>query len=158
MILLDRFYDKLPDVLDENSCWEWRGSIDKYGYGCFSIGKKTLKAHRVSYEVFYAEPLNHFLCLHKCDNRKCVNPLHLSAGTNLDNMRDKVRKGRCYTGNQIGENNGASKLTDNQVLKIRELYKSGNYTTLKLGELYDVNRSTISYIINNKTYKHLLEN
>jgi hypothetical protein len=32
-----------------------------------------------------------------------------------------------------------------------------NYTTIKLGEMYNVHRSTISYIVNNKTYKHLLE-
>ena len=72
-------------------------------------------------------------------------------------MKDKVQKGRCYTGNQKGENNGASKLTDNRVREIRKLHISKKYTTSKLGEMYNVHRSTISYIINNKTYKHLLE-
>ena len=157
MTLLEKFYNKLPDILDENFCWEWKGAIDAYGYGVLSYNGKTLKAHRASYEIHYAEPLNELHCLHKCDNRKCVNPLHLFPGTNLDNVRDKVKKGRCYVRNQKGENNGASKLSDTQVLKIRELYKSGKYTTLKLGEMYNVNRSTISYVINNKTYKHLLE-
>ena len=158
MILLNRFYDKLPNFLDENSCWKWKGAIDRYGYGVLSHNNKILKAHRISYEIYYAEPLGNLHCLHRCDNPSCVNPLHLFPGTNLDNVRDKVQKGRCYTGNQKGENNGASKLSDDQVLKIRELYKSGKYTTLKLGEMYKVNRSTISYIINNKTFKHLLGN
>jgi hypothetical protein len=157
MTLLEKFYKKLPDILDENSCWEWKGAIDAYGYGVLSNKDKTIKAHRVSYEIYYSEPLGDLHCLHKCDNPSCVNPLHLFAGTNLDNVKDKVKKGRCYTGNQKGENNGASKLSDTQVSKIRELYNSGKYTTLKLGEMYNVNRSTISYIINNKTYKHLLE-
>lgn len=157
MLLLEKFYDRLPVILDENKCWEWGGSIDSYGYGALNYNGKTLKSHRVSYEIYYAEPLNDLHCLHKCDNRKCVNPLHLFSGTNLDNMKDKIQKGRCYTGNQRGQNNGASKLSDAQVLKIRELYKSDKYTTVKLAELYNVNRSTISYIINNKTYKHLLE-
>lgn len=157
MLLLDRFYDKLPDILDENFCWEWKGAIDVYGYGVLYYRDKTIKAHRVSYEIYYAEPLGNLHCLHKCDNPSCVNPQHLFAGTNLDNVRDKIKKGRCYTGNQKGENNGASKLSDTQVSKIRELYNSKKYTTLKLGEMYNVNRSTISYIVNNKTYKHLLE-
>lgn len=156
--MIEKFYKHFPDVLDEKICWEWKGCKDKNGYGIFYHNHKNLRAHRLSYEIHYAEPLNDLHCLHKCDNPKCVNPLHLFAGTNLDNVKDKVLKGRCFSGNQKGEKNGASKLLDAQVLKIRELYKTGNYTTLKLGKIYGVNRSTISYIVNNKTYTHLLEN
>jgi hypothetical protein len=158
MNLIDRFYNYLPDVLDENKCWEWKGAIDAYGYGSFSLNKKTYKSHRLMYEIYYSKPLKDLHCLHKCDNPSCVNPLHLFAGTNYDNMRDKVIKGRCYTGHQKGEHNGASKLKDNDVIQIRELYNIQNYTTIKLGKMYGVHRSTISYIVNNKTYKHLLEN
>jgi hypothetical protein len=158
MSLVEKFCNHLPDILDENQCWEWRGWIQKKGgYGGLSHKGKILKAHRVSYEIYYAEPLNDFHCLHKCDNPKCVNPLHLFAGTNLDNVKDKVKKERCYTGNQKGENNGASKLSDDIVKNIRKLYNTGSYTKTKLGEMYNVHRSTISYIANNKTFKHLLE-
>jgi hypothetical protein len=114
MSLLEKFCNHLPDILDENQCWKWQGHINhkKGGYGQLSYNKKTLKAHRISYEAYYAERLGDLHCLHKCDNPSCVNPLHLFPGTNLDNVRDKVKKGRCYTGNQKGENNGASKLSD----------------------------------------------
>jgi len=158
MSLCDIFCKYLPETLDENKCLEWIGWIQKDGYGGLSYNGKILKAHRVSYEIYHSEPLGNLHCLHRCDNRKCVNPLHLFSGTNLDNIRDKVQKGRCYTGNQKGEHNGASKLTDNQVRQIRKLRILEKYTTTKLGEMYNVHRSTISYIINNKTYKHLLEN
>lgn len=158
MTLLEKFNRYLPNILEENKCWEWTGAIDAYGYGSFYFKRKSYKSHRLMYEIHYAEPLNNLHCLHKCDNRKCVNPLHLFSGTNLDNVKDKIEKGRCYTGNQKGEKNGASKLKDSNVIKIRNLYKTGNYTITKLGKIYNVNRSTISYIVNNKTYTHLLEN
>ena len=157
MNLIDRFYKYLPNDLNENNCWEWKGSFDSSGYGCIYSNKKTLKAHRVSYEIYYKKSLGNLHCLHKCDNPSCVNQLHLFCGTNLDNIKDKVKKGKCYTGNQKGESNGASKLTDTDVIKIRQLHQSGKFTTIKLGNMYNVNRSTISYIVNNKTYKHLLE-
>lgn len=157
MNLIDRFYKYLPVDLNENKCWEWKGCFDFYGYGCIHSGKKTLKAHRVSYEIYYKKSLENLHCLHKCDNPACVNPLHLFFGTNLDNIRDRVKKGRSNNGNQKGENNGASKLKDNDVLEIRTLYKDKKYTTIELGKMYKVSRSTISYIVNNKTYKHLLE-
>jgi DNA-binding XRE family transcriptional regulator len=51
----------------------------------------------------------------------------------------------------------STKLKDTNVVKIRQLYDSGNYTTIKLAKMYNVHRSTISYIVNNKTFKHLLE-
>lgn len=159
MDLKEKFHKYLPDNLDKNKCWEWKGSINhtKGGYGQLSHNKKTLKAHRVSYELHYKKSLNSLHCLHKCDNPSCVNPLHLFAGTNLDNVKDKISKGRCYTGYQKGEHNGASKLKDRDVIQIRELYNNQNYTTIELGNMYGVHRSTISYIVNNKTYTHLLE-
>lgn len=158
MSLLEKFNAHLPNVLDQNQCWEWSGAIDTYGYGVFYFKGKIHKSHRLMYEIHYAEPLNNLHCLHTCDNRKCVNPLHLFSGTNSDNVKDKIKKGRCYTGNQKGEQNGASKLKNSNVIKIRNLYKTGNYTITKLSEIYNVHRSTISYIVNNKTYTHLLEN
>lgn len=100
--------------------------------------------------VLDAEPLGELHCLHRCDNPSCVNPFHLFSGTNTDNVKDKVTKGRCYTGN--------SKLTDTLVKEIRLLYNNRSYTTVHLGEKYGVHRATISYIVNNKTYTHLLEN
>jgi hypothetical protein len=158
MEFIERISKYLPDILNENHCWLWNGTKDKNGYGIISHNKKLFKVHRLMYEIHYAEPLKSLHCLHKCDNPSCVNPSHLFLGTNLDNIRDKIDKGRSYTGYQKGECNGASKLKNDDVIEIRRLYKTRLYTTIKLSEIYKVHRSTISYIVNNKTYTHLLEN
>src|SRR5579864_1413290 len=80
--------------LDENNCWNWTGyRRNEYGVMTF-IGKLQL-VHRVSAHCFLrfnlSSPLH--VC-HRCDNPSCCNPKHLFIGTNLDNVRDAVAKGR----------------------------------------------------------------
>jgi hypothetical protein len=69
-------------------------SLLKSGYGCLRLCKRTFSAHRVSYHVFKGPIPEGLHVLHECDNRRCVNPEHLFLGTNLDNIRDSVAKGR----------------------------------------------------------------
>lgn len=82
------------------SCWVWTGGLARGGYGIFmlksiGIGKKKFKrAHRYSWEIHFGEIPNQLLVLHKCDNPPCVNPDHLFLGTQTDNVRDLVQKGR----------------------------------------------------------------
>lgn len=71
-------------------------------------------AHRVSYRAFVGDiPPGSHVC-HHCDIRECVNPSHLFLGTFVENMRDKVAKGR----QAWGERN-SSKLREQDVLAIR---------------------------------------
>lgn len=72
-------------------CWDWRGYINKKGYGKICFRNKSYQTHRVSYEIFKgAIPVNLLIC-HECNNPKCVNPNHLYAGTNKDNLEDLRR-------------------------------------------------------------------
>jgi len=81
--------------LDDNGCWNWTGAKGKRGYGHMKYAGKTSYVHRVSAHCFLRFDLSSKLQVcHRCDNRICCNPKHLFIGSNLDNIRDAVSKGR----------------------------------------------------------------
>lgn len=97
LTLRQRFLNKIK--ISNNGCWEWDAAISTMGYGCIVDNSGTTKAaHRISYELYIGEiPKGFFIC-HKCDSRKCVNPLHLFLGTQQDNVDDMMNKGRHGNG------------------------------------------------------------
>ena len=95
--LEERFWEKV-EKRGEEDCWEWTGSRNiLWQYGQFHFGGhcgKTLKAHRVSWEIHNGKIPPGLLVCHKCDNRVCVNPSHLYLGTHSDNLRDAWERTR----------------------------------------------------------------
>ena len=80
----------------DDGCWEWLGH-KRNGYGAIKSGRpsrKSVGAHRVSYEMFVAPIPAKMLVLHTCDNPGCVRPDHLVLGCHADNSRDMALKGR----------------------------------------------------------------
>lgn len=87
-------------------CWLWLSGTNN-GYGILSLyevyGRRTVLAHRASWE-FHRGPIPEGLCvLHRCDTPPCINPAHLFLGTIADNTHDMIAKGRAAWQRRPGE-------------------------------------------------------
>lgn len=150
----DRFWVKV-DKKELNDCWEWQAAIQERGYGAFGIGKKVYTSHRVSWMLANGEIPEGLHVLHKCDNRKCVNPNHLFLGTNADNVADMDAKGRRRTNPVIGEERHDVQLTENEVIEIFDKHWFQGRSQRQLASEYGVSRTVILGVVNCKTWRHL---
>lgn len=99
MDLAFRFWRKVAKGKPDE-CWEWQGHRERGGYGTVAFRKAKNQpyqklAHRVAWELSNTAdiPDGMFVC-HTCDNPPCCNPNHLWLGTQADNNRDMIQKGR----------------------------------------------------------------
>lgn len=156
-------------VIRKEGCWDWSGCCPKNpGYGEFRYSLKLERAHRASWIIHFGEiPKGIFVC-HTCDNKRCSNPEHLFLGTCKENNLDAIEKGLHPTMGKSGSQNHMSKLSEEQVVKIRseldkrkgisksEIMKHG-LSQKKLAEKFGVSQGTISLINTNSIRKYVLE-
>ena len=92
---MERFWAKVDK---SGPCWIWTAGRFATGYGCFRLQGKSLKAHRVAYELEVGPIPLGLNVLHRCDVPLCVNPAHLWVGTARENNADMLEKGRGASG------------------------------------------------------------
>ena len=145
---LEDFHTKyLVDV--QTQCWEWQGCKDELGYGQWRWRSKNWPAHRISMLIDGNDPQG-YQVNHHCDNPSCVNPQHLYLGTQEENMRDMVQRGRqkCIRGTKHHN----SKLSEQDVLDIR----ADTISSLRvLSAQYKVSMTIISLIRRRKSWTHI---
>lgn len=150
LTIQERFFSK---VLKTETCWVWQANKLPTGYGLFRIGDSMQRAHRVAYRLTYGSFPEKLQVLHKCDNPSCVRPDHLWLGTNTDNVRDKVLKGRASS--LAGEANPKAKLTAAQVIEMRKYWESGEYTQGALAKMFNIRLGTVSGVVNRTAWRNI---
>lgn len=139
-----RFWKKVKKSKADD-CWPWTAAKTEHGYGRFGLKKKSWVAPRLAWIISNGRVPKDKFVLHSCDNPPCCNPAHLFIGTQKDNMRDAIKKGRWTPKH-------ARKLNPSQVLRIRRLYKNTELTQDEIGLLYGVSAGAIHSIVKNKTW------
>jgi len=128
---------------NKNGCWECVSHCKgPKGYPMYWWNKKLGHMSRFIWEQMHGEIPKDMHVLHKCDNPLCINPEHLFLGTNLDNVKDKMKKGRHRNNTPKGEGHWWAKLNNELVIKIF-LDKGSQH---KIADFYNVSQSTVSEI------------
>lgn len=151
--------------VQDGKCTVWIGRIQKEGYGVLSLHGITHRAHRLAWELRYGLiPPGMFIC-HHCDNPPCIRLAHLFIGDNAENMADMRRKGRQALGDKNGSHthplnrprgtrHGRTKLTEANVLTIREQYEQG-IRLMDIARKFGVSLGAIAGIVYGTKWKHV---
>lgn len=121
-----------------SDCIEYSGATNGR-YGVKWRHGKLHMAHRLAFEDATGIDPSGYDVRHKCHNTRCVNPDHLELGSHKENMVDMVRAGRQH-----------KRLTDDQVLSIRELYTAGGVTQKELAAKFGTSQGHVSSILSKR--------
>lgn len=117
------------------------------GYGYLHIRRpgdkwRLRSAHRLAFEMANGHPAQGMV-LHRCNNRKCINPEHLYNGDHAQNMRDRAASGN--------NRSGRDRLTHELVSRIKDLCKEK--TQRDVAKLLGLPKSTVGDVMSGKTWK-----
>ena len=130
-----------------SGCWLWTEGLDNKGYGRITHEGKMPLAHRISWKLYRGGTYK--FVLHHCDTPCCVNPDHLYAGTQQDNMRDRsVRKRGA---DRRGEKSHTAKITAQQALDIR----ADTRPQSKIAKAFGISQAAVSLIKTRKNWGHI---
>lgn len=125
---------------DAGGCWIFTGSRCAKGYGLFTLNGRTVRAHRVAYDLSQPQPLAAGqIVLHTCDTRACIRPDHLKAGTVRQNNADRAAKGRSAAPT-------GRKLTEAAVLDIRASLANRTRSRKSLARQYGVSATLVRMV------------
>src|SRR5687768_11086081 len=127
------------EVNPSSGCWTWNGATSRSGHGVVRVGTRIWQAHRVFYVFFVGSILSGLVAHHTCHTPSCVNPLHIQIVTREEHNRIHNRAKLDYT----------------KAAEIRRIWRAGEATQARIAEHFGVDASTISLVVNNKTWRAL---
>lgn len=149
----ERFEEKF-EKQQATGCWLWKAARQgSSGYGMFWYNSdlRDMGAHQASHLIYKGPIPVGMVVMHACDDRRCVNPDHLEAGTQLQNMQDMAKRGRSAR----GDRNGNALLDDVIVSKIKAEYVKRDGELIRLANKYNVEMNTIANIVGGHAWKHV---
>lgn len=123
------------DKTAPNGCWEWTGSLFETGYGYLEVNGRKTRAHRISWELANGPIPEGMVIDHRCANPRCVNPEHLRAITQTQNMQHRTGARRDSTSGVRGVYwHERSKAWQVRVRSNGRRYSGGYYSTIEEAE------------------------
>lgn len=151
----ERYEAAVDRSAGQGGCHPWTRSTNKAGYGLFAHDGETL-ASRWAYKHYIGPllPWPQEMIRHTCDNPPCQNRSHWLKGTNADNMRDMVERGRSH--HPTGSRNPKSKITEVDVRDLRRAFADGEFESQKDAAVaYGISPATVSQILRRETWTNV---
>ena len=155
------FWAKVDKSAGTGKCWPWTASRTIWNYGHFhsaTLGKRRnvspeFMSHRLAWELAIGPIPAGMAVLHRCDNPPCCNVGHMFLGTNDDNVRDKLAKGRHPRGSACK----GAKLDDESVREILARKPTGRVRGLAtaLAQKYGVREGQIYAVWRGTAWSHV---
>ena len=152
-LLVTAYSDDFAKRWDSYPCLVWpHGKAGRDGYGKVWLDGRRNLTHVAAWEKTFGElPKGHGVC-HHCDNPPCFRPIHLFAGTQEDNIRDCITKGRRNFAR--GERIGEAVLVTDEIREIRRLRNLG-YTQQHIADKFNISQCHVSEIVRMISWKHV---
>ncbi len=148
---LDRFWSKV-DKRGPMECWLWNASVEGSGYGHMVVDGRLCRAHRFSWELANGPIPLGLLIRHSCDVPRCVNPAHLSVGTDADNMADMRARDRSAP--VRGESHPRAIFTVDDVVWMRDRHDDG-WTVAAIAAAMGASPQVVRSAVTGRTWAHV---
>lgn len=129
----------------KGDCIKHPGAFTGLGYGSIYVNRRQWLAHRWAFHQANGPIPDGVVIRHTCDNRWCINPAHLVAGSQSQNMLDRLKR---------APRNNQTKLWPEEVLQIRELLAYG-FSRREIEAIYGLSYESIRLIQIRKNWAHI---